>query len=152
MNGSGTKIIARLACGLFYPQFHSFPPTNIGGGTHGRFSTPRPYCLFGQTYLGTRCNGRSDGGRGMPQRRTPARGGARLRRGSCANKKRFGTNSSCSNTHSVTSLHHADVWNMEQAVPRYHVCFTVTTAAPAGSTYQTSDGASKQTQTSANPN
>ena len=67
---------------------------------------------------------------------------------SCSNTKRFGTNSSCRNTHSVTSLHHAGVWNMEQAVnlPRYHVCFTVTATALAGSTYQTSDGASKRTQ------
>ena len=70
----------------------------------------------------------------MPRRRTPARGEARLCRVSCANTKRFGTNSSCRNTHSVTSLHHAGVWNMEQAVPRYHVCFTVTAAALAGTT------------------
>ena len=86
-------------------------------------------------------------GRGMPRRRTPARGEARLCRVSCANTKRFGTNSSCRNTHSVTSLHYADVWSMEQAVPRYHVWLTVTAAALTGSTYQTSDGASKRTQT-----
>ena len=34
--------------------------------------------------------------------------------------------------HSETSLYHAGVWNMEQAVPRYHVCFTVAAAALAG--------------------
>ena len=79
-------------------------------------------------------------------------GGTRLCRVSCANTKRFGTNSSCRNAHFVTRLHHAGVWNMEQAVPRYHVCFTVTAAALAGSTYQTSDGASKRTQTWADLN
>ena len=46
----------------------------------------------------------------------------------------------------LTSLRRAGAWNMEQAVPRYHVCFTVTAAALAGSTYQTSDGASKRRQ------
>ena len=136
---------------LFYPQFHSFPPTIIGGWTHGRFSTPRPHCPFEQTYLGTRCNGRSGGCRGMPRRGMPAQGGARLCRVSCVNSKRFGTKSSCRNAHSVAGLYHAGVRNMEQAVPRYHVCFTVTTAALARSTYQTRDGASKRTQKEANP-
>ena len=41
---------------------------------------------------------------------------------------------------------------MEQAVPRYHACFTVTAAALAGSTYQTSDGAFKRTQKCADLN
>ena len=70
----------------------------------------------------------------------------RLCRVWCANSKRFGTKSSCRNTHSVTSLYHAGARNMEQAVPRYYVCFTVTAAALAGSTYQASNGASKRTQ------
>ena len=74
------------------------------------------------------------------------RGGSAFVPGSCANTKRFETKSSCRNTHSVTIEYHAGVWNMEQAVPRYHVCFTVTASALAGSTYQTSDGASKRTQ------
>ena len=73
-------------------------------------------------------------------------GGARLCRVSCANTKGFGANSSCRNTYSVTSLHHAGVWDIKQAVPRYHVCFTLVATALAGSTYQTSDGASKRTQ------
>ena len=109
---------------------------NICGWTRGRFSTPRPHCLFGQTCLGTRCNGPSDGCRGMPGRGTPARGGARLCRFSRAYTKRFGTKSSCRNTHSVTSLDHAGVYYKKQAVRRYHVCFTVTAAALAGSTHQ----------------
>ena len=123
---------------------------SVGGHIHGRSSTPRPHCLFGQTYLGTRCHGLSGGCRGMPRRGTPARGEARLCRVSCANSKRFRTKSSCK-THSVTSLYHAGVRNMEQAVPRYHVCFTVTAAALARSTYKTSDGASKRTQKYYNP-
>ena len=49
MNGTDTSIIARLACGLFYPRFHNFPMTNAGGWTQGRYSTPRPHCRFGQT-------------------------------------------------------------------------------------------------------
>ena len=88
----------------------------------------------------------------MPRRGTPARGGARLCQVSCANTKRFKTKSSCRNTHSVTSLYHAGVCNTEQAVPRHHVCFTMTAAALAGSTYQISNGASKRTQKYANLN
>ena len=66
------------------------------------------------------------------RRGTPARGGARLCRVSCASTKRFGMKSSCRNAHSVTSLYRAGVWNMEQTAPRYHVCFTVTAAALRG--------------------
>ena len=65
-------------------RFHSISPTNAGGWTHRRLSTPRPLFLFGQTYLGTRCNGRSGGCRSIPLHGTPARVGARLCRVSCA--------------------------------------------------------------------
>ena len=73
-------------------------------------------------------------------------GGARFCRVSCANWKRFGTKSSCRNTHSVASLYNAGVRNTEQAVPMYHVYGTVIAAAYAGSTYLTGDGACKRTQ------
>ena len=75
------------------------------------------------------------------------RGGSAFVPGFVSKHEAVWENSPCRNTHSVTSLHHADVWNMEQAVPRYHACFTVTAAALTESTYQTSDGAPKRTPT-----